>query len=127
LASLKKYPLAINMALPIYSWGIHIRDGKVMGLKNKIDVAGFKKDANFRLTNPKWLQVLQSNYKNGTFYKKGDVLKLEGITENDLLEMANDLEANAATMSAEIIFYDLDEFNIKNYEKNIFEQVIARF
>lgn len=127
LTSLKKYPLAINMAFPIYSWGIHIRDGRIMSLKNKIDVTGFKKDANFRLTNPKWLQVLQSNYKNGTFYKKGDVLKLEGITEKDLLEMANDLEENAATMPAEIIFYDLDEFNIKNYEKNIFEQVVARF
>lgn len=127
LESLQKYPLALNMALPIYSWAIHIRDGKVIGLKNKIDVDGFKKDANFMLTNQSGLKVKTSNYKNGTFYKKGDVLKLERITENDLLEMANDLEENSATLPSEIIFYDLDEFNIKNYEKDLFEQIIARF
>jgi len=127
LASLKKYPLSINMALPIYSWAIHIRDGKVIGLKNKIDVNGFKKDTNFMLINQLGLEVKKSNYKNGTFYKKGDLLKLERITENDLLEMANDLQENIATMPAEIIFYDLDEFNLRNYEKDVFEQVIARF
>jgi hypothetical protein len=127
LESLKKYPLSINMALPIYSWAVHIRDGKVMGLKNEIDFTAFKKDNHFIMTNPKWLKVITSNYKNGTFYKKDDLLKIEMISESDLLEMANDLEDNKATMPTEIIFYDLDEFNIKNYEKNIFEQVIARF
>ena len=127
LASLKKYPLSINIALPFYSWAVHIRNGKVIGLKNKIDIRGFEKDANFILTDHKWLKVKISNYKNGTFYKKDDLLKIECITENDLLEMADDLEENTTTMPAEIIFYDLDEFNIKNYEKDLFEQVIARF
>lgn len=127
LASLKTYPLLINIALPIYSWAVHIRDGKVIGLKNKIEITNFKKDVNFILTDQKWLKVKTSNYKNGTFYKKGDMLKLEVIVENDLLEMADDLEENSTTMPAEIIFYDLDEFNIKNYEKDLFEQIIARF
>lgn len=127
LASLKKYPLAISVALPIYSWAIHIRGGKVMGLKNKIQLTNFKKDANFIITNGKWLKVIQSNYKNGTFYKKGDLLKLESSTKKELLEMANDLENSIEKSPAEIIFYDLDEFNIKNYEKDLFKQVTARF
>lgn len=127
LASLKKYPLAINIALPIYSWAVHIRDGKVIGLKNKIDYKSFKRDTHFNLFKQNWFKVKNSNYKNGTFYKNGDLLKLEGITPTDLLEMADYLQENIATMPAEIIFYDLDEFNIKNYEKNLFEQVIARF
>jgi hypothetical protein len=127
LASVTKYPLRINIALPIYSWAVHIRDGRVMCLKNKIDVSSFKKDSNFILANYKWLKVKKSNYKEGTFYKKGDLLKFEGITQNDLREMADDLEANIPTMPAEIIFYDLDEFNIKNYENDLFEQVITQF
>lgn len=127
LASLKKYPLTINIALPIYSWAIHIRDGKVIGLKNKLPLANFKKDPNFIFENSKWFKVIKSNYKNGTFYKKDDLLKLESITKNDLLEMANDLDDNIKATPTEIIFYDLDEFNIKNYEKDLFEQVITRF
>lgn len=127
LASLKKYPLSINIALPIYSWAVHIRDGKVIGLKNKMDVSDFKKDANFIAISQKGFKTKNSNYKNGTFYKKDDFLKLEGITANDLLEMADDLDENAGNKPEEIIFYDLDEFNIKNYEKDLFEQVIAKF
>lgn len=127
LESLKKYPLAINIALPMYSWAIHIREGKVIGLKNKINVKSLEKDANFILQNQTRFKVKNSNYKNGTFYKKGDLLKFERITEDDLLEMVNDIEEYSATMPSEIIFYDLDEFNIKNYEKDLFEQVIARF
>ena len=127
LMSLKKYPLPIDLALPIYSWAIHIRDGKVIGLKNKINTSIFQKDANFILTNNNGLKVTKSNYKNGSFYKKDDLLKLERISKNDLLEMANDLEDHLKATPKEIIFYDLDEFNIKNYEKDLFKQIITRF
>ncbi len=127
LETLSKYPLPINIALPLYSWAIHIRDGKVIGLINKMNVDRFKKDSNFIFTSQKWLYVTNSNYKNGTFYKKGDKLKLEEISQNDLLEMTNDLEEHTATRPSEIIFYDLDEFNIKNYEKDLFKQIISRF
>lgn len=127
LSSLKRYPLSLNIALPIYSWGIHIRDGKVIGLRNKIAFDNLKKDSSFVLTNKNWLRVRQSNYKNGIYYKKNDFLKEETISKDDLMLMADDLEEYSKEKPEEIIFYDLDEFNIKKYEKNIFEKVISRF
>ncbi|KDN55140.1 hypothetical protein [Flavobacterium seoulense] len=127
IKSLKKYPLTLNFALPIYSWGIHIRDNKVIGLRSKMSVLDLKKDKKFALDGDANFVVTTSNYRNGTFYKKGDQLKIEAISKNDLKEMAADLSENAATQPKEIIFYDLDEFNIKNYEKTIFEQVVSCF
>lgn len=127
LASLQKYPLDINIAVPIYSWGIHIRDGKVIGLRNKIDISQIKNNSSFVLTKKNSFLVKNSTYKNGVFYKKNDWLKLESISQNDLLEMANDLENNINQNPKEIIFYDLDEFNIRNYEKDIFKKVIDCF
>jgi hypothetical protein len=127
LSSLKKYPLPINLALPIYSWAIHIRDGKVIGLKNKIDFNSLKKDTNFVQIKENWYKVRNSNYKSGSFFKKNDLLKLEAISTSNLLEMADDLEEHTETNPEEIIFYDLDAFNIKKYEKDIFKKVIDRF
>lgn len=127
LESLKKYPLEIDVALPIYSWAVHIRDHRVIGLRNKIDVSNFKKDPNFDFKNKNYFTVKQSNYKKGIFYKENDVLKLESISQGNLLEMAKDLNSNLKQIPKEIIFYDLDEINIKNYEKDIFQQVITRF
>jgi hypothetical protein len=70
LESLKKYPLHLDIALPIYSWAIHIRNQKVIGLRSKLNVAQLKKDKNFEQINALFFKVKKSNYKNGFFMKK---------------------------------------------------------
>ncbi len=127
LESLKRYPLPINIALPIYSWALHIRDGKVIGLKNKIDFKSVKKDTNFVQIKENWYKVKHSNYKKGSFFIKDDFLKQEAISRSNLLEMAEDLEQHMGSKPDEIIFYDLDEFNISKYEKDIFKKIIGWF
>ncbi|BFM42587.1 hypothetical protein CFS9_12280 [Flavobacterium sp. CFS9] len=127
LKSLKKYPLHLDFALPIYSWGIHIRNQKVIGLRSKMNVTELKSDPNFQQVSGIFFKAKKSNYKNGVFYEESDLLKIEGITAEDLKQMADELGENVAQQPKEIIFYDLDEFNLKNYEKNIFEQVISCF
>ena len=127
LKSLKKYPLHLDFALPIYSWGVHIRNGKVIGLRSKLNVSELKKDKNFEQIDAIFFKVKKSNYKNGVFYEEKDKLKIEAISAEDLKEMAQELDENLAQTPNEIIFYDLDEFNIKTYEKNIFKQVVSYF
>ena len=127
LKSLKKYPLPLDVALPIFSWAIHIRNGRVIALKNKINVADLKNDANFVQKTTNNFQVLNSNYKNSTFFKKDDILKIEQISHENLLQMGSDLNENFTNNPKEIIFYDLDQFNIQQYEKDIFTKVSASF
>jgi hypothetical protein len=127
LSSLKNYPLPIDIALPIYSWGIHIRDGKIIGLRNKLDANNLKNNSSFVPTNGNWFKIQNSSYTIGQYYKESDLLKMETISGNDLLEMANDLDENTFQNPKEIIFYDLDEFNIKKYDTAIFKKVIDCF
>lgn len=127
LSSLQNYPLPINIALPVYSWGIHIRDGKIIGLRNKIDINNLKNNNSFVFTKKNWFTVKNSNFTAGVFYKENDQLKIETISRNDLLEMTNDIEENTTQNPKEIIFYDLDEFNLKNYDTAIFKEVIDCF
>ncbi|AWK03289.1 hypothetical protein HYN56_03255 [Flavobacterium crocinum] len=127
LSSLKKYPLHLDFALPIYSWGVHIRNNKVIGLRSKMNAKELLQDSNFKKTHSIFFRVKKSNYKNGIFYEENDLLKIEEITPEDLKEMAEDLDENLPEKPNEIIFYDLDEFNLNHYEKNIFEQVISKF
>ncbi|MDR7209682.1 hypothetical protein [Flavobacterium piscis] len=127
LKSLKKYPLHLDFALPVYSWAVHIRNHKVIGLRSKLNVSELRKDKNFEQTSSDFFKVRYSNYKNGAFYEENDVLKIEAVSSGSLIEMAEDLNDNSPQKPNEIIFYDLDEFNIKNYEKNIFKQVVSYF
>lgn len=127
LKSIEHYPLKLNLALPIYSWAIHIHNNKIIGLISKMDVQDLKKDSNFVQENDNFFKVKNSVYKAGNFLEKNDVLKIETISKSDLLEMANDINDHIQQNPHEIIFYDLDEFNTKHYEKDIFKQVISRF
>ena len=127
LPSLKNYPLPINIALPIYSWGIHIRDGKIIGLRNKIDIDNLKNNSSFVLTKNNWFTVKNSIFREGIYYKKNDQIKIETISENDLLEMADNLAENTIQNPKEIIFYDLDEFNLKKYDTALFKKIINCF
>ncbi|WPO79801.1 hypothetical protein [Flavobacterium sp. KACC 22761] len=127
LKSLKRYPLHLDYALPIYSWAIHIRNKKVLGLRSKLNFGTLKKDKNFQQLSPMFFKVKQSNYKNGVYYEENDLLKIEAISPNDLKEMAEDLSENSMQPPKEIIFYDLDEFNLNNYEKNIFKETVSYF
>lgn len=127
LSSLKNYPLPLDIALPLYSWGIHIRDAKIIGLRNKIDTNNLKNNNSFVLTKHNWFTVISSNFQNGVYYKKNDQIKIETISRTDLLEMANNLDKNISQNPKEIIFYDLDEFNFKNYEDGFFKEIIDCF
>jgi hypothetical protein len=127
LSSLQHYPLPINIALPIYSWGIHIRDGKTIGLRNKIDSKKLTVKNGFTSITNNWFRCKNAIFIDGTFYKKNDLIKLETISENDLLEMANDLDQNTIQNPKEIIFYDLDQFNLKNYDTTTFKEIINCF
>lgn len=127
LKSLKKYPLHLDFALPVYSWAVHIRNKRVIGLRSKWSVKELKMDDSFKQISPVFFKVVRANYKNGIFYEQNDVVKIEAISSQDLKEMAEDLSDNSPQRPNEIIFYDLDEFNIKNYEKNIFKQVVSYF
>ena len=66
-------------------------------------------------------------FKGGTYYKTDDILKFESISEEDLLEMTDDLKENLKQNPNEIIFYDLDEFNTQQYENDIFTKISNRF
>jgi hypothetical protein len=127
LKSLKRYPLHLDFAFPIYSWGVHIRNNKVIGLRSKMNSIALEKDSNFEKTSPFFFRVKHSNYKNGVFYEENDLLKIEEIKPKDLKEMAEDLQDHLVEKPNEIIFYDLDEFNLNNYEKNTFKQIISCF
>jgi hypothetical protein len=120
---IKSYPLPLDVALPIFSWGITIRDGKAAALLNKIDAADFKNDSNFVATNSNHFQVKHACFKNGYYFKEGDDIKMEHVPEADLLDITRQVNQYSNHRIGKIIFYDLDSTNLNQYEKAIFEKV----
>lgn len=128
--SLRKYPLSLDIALPIYAWGVHIRDEGVMGLIGKTDKSVFEKDTNFLVDkHSNIIRVKNSNMSNGRYFLRSDKIKIEDVFEKDLELMVKDIKKQLPYTPREVIFFDLDEFNIKKYgnETQLFKDIANRF
>ena len=127
ISSLKHYPLPLDIALPIFSWGIGTRNGKVQYLLNKMYVKDFEKDTNFvRLTDHRF-KARHSFFKSGYYIMENDEIKVENVEEEELSQMARMLKKNIPYPVKKIIFYDLDSSNLINYDINIFQTVSEEF
>jgi hypothetical protein len=115
ITKLSEYPIELDIALPLFSWGIHIRDDKVIGLINKIKKEQYLKDSNFRKCGSEILEVQNSILKAGRFFKKGDKVKIESVSRKDLERMIDDLTFYVKSTPKHIIFFDLDEYNLEEY------------
>ena len=127
LSSLKNYPLDLDVALPIFSWGMQIRNNKVINLISKINIKSLESDSNYSAQANHFFLVKQSNIKFGNYFKENDRIKIEFVSFNHLKEMANDLSHMMRKKPRNIIFYDLDSTNLKNYDDENFKKIINYF
>jgi hypothetical protein len=123
--SLKDYPLKLNLALPLFSWGIQVRDERVICLLDKMGKKNFLNDSNFVPVQDNVFIVKNGCFKSRHYFEKNDRIKIESVTEESLNEIGSELSRRF--IPGEIIFYDLDSINLRRYDENIFAKVAAHF
>jgi hypothetical protein len=122
---IRSYPLPLDIALPVFSWALQVRDGKVVELLNKINISQFKNDSNFISVNIEWYKAKHACFKAGYYFKENDVIKPEHVPANDLLDITTQINQNTNHRIGKLIFYDLDSTNLVQYEKDIFKKVLS--
>lgn len=127
ISSLKTYPLKLNVALPIYSWLIHSRDGKVINLLSRVRREDIETNTAFEKKDKNRFLVKKAGTYFGKFFKQEDQIKIEQIESDDLQQMVRDISKNIPDNPKEIIFYDLEEKNINSYEKEFFKKLVTDF
>jgi hypothetical protein len=70
IVSLKSYPLALDVALPIFSWAQQIREGKVIHLLNKMNFSHFENDSNFTFIQANRVLVKHACFHGATISRK---------------------------------------------------------
>jgi hypothetical protein len=104
------YPLPLDLALPIFNWGVLFREGKMIKLlpgltANALTAVGAKlldqgDDQRFEIT--------KSTYLEGYYLYRGDQLRLETIRAEQLVEAARLLRSVTTSSNAYLSFYHLD-------------------
>lgn len=122
IKSLENYSLPLDIALPIFSWGVHIRDNQVVNLIGGMRQKDMATDKFKKLSAERYLVVDDFIY-NGRYLAKNDVIKIEEPTTKQLKEMVKDLRKHVKNTPKEIILYDLNEQNLTEYERKVYQDI----
>jgi hypothetical protein len=122
--SLRSYPLQLDLALPIFSWGLQVRNGKVIQLLDKMDAAAFEKDTNFVRNGSKGFAAKHAGFRGGYYFQENDAVKIESVSKDDLLEIVNEVNRHSNHRIRNVIFYDLDSQDLQRYDKSVFHEIL---
>ena len=122
--SLRSYPLVLDLALPIFAWGLQVRDGKVIRLLDKMNAGSFEKDTNFIRMGAKGFNARHACFRNGFYFQENDMIKIESVSPDDLLEITGEVNRHSNHRIRNLIFFDLDRQNLLQYDKHLFKEVL---
>ena len=106
ISSLKSYPLQLNIALPMFSWGVHSVRGEVVNLVSGLTSAEIKTLKGVVATDiPNVYEVKTQTYYKGRLWQAGDRIKIEEVTDAERQEMQDDLLKNMKTQPKEVIWF----------------------
>lgn len=126
MPSLRTYPLMLDIALPIFSWGLQVRDGRVVQLLDKLSARRLDRDTNFKKLSPNRYTANHPYFKDGYYFRDKDTVKVESATASDLLDMVDDVNRHSNQNIRDLIFFDLDSQNLIQYDKRLFKEVLDR-
>jgi len=124
---LHNYPMPLDIALPAFSWGVHVRNGSVMELLNNMNISDFCSDNRFIRTGASTFTARDSFFFRGFYFISGDVVKVETISPDECLEAARQLEDKLPGIPGTVTIFHLDSLIISQYEEADFEKIFNTY
>jgi len=128
-SSIANYPLKLDVVLPMFSWSIHARDGKVLGLLEGIGSAEARRFDGFRERSAKRYEATRSFFFRGSYFMEGDALLVEETTPR-VTRQAAALARRGAGWSKHydtVALFDVDEKRLKDYSSAEIGSILSEF
>jgi hypothetical protein len=111
-----RYPLPLDVALPSFSWAIHAREGRVLGLLEKLGADELDGMTALQRREPGRYVAMQPTFLHGSYLQQGDTLSLETMTAGLTLAAARQLASHFHPRhDFAVALFDLDERNLASY------------
>ena len=124
---IKKYSLPVDIALPLFSWGIHVRNNKPFELLNNLSVKDFINNINFTTLDNQSYVAAKSFFFKGFYFMKNDVVKIEEIAPPLSKEAADLVAGELKVSNRSVALFHLDSLTLSRYEKKDFEKIFNSF
>ncbi len=124
LARVSEYPLPLDVALPIWSWTLHLRDDVVIDLLQSTDPDELAALPFLRRAGPDRHVATRSAFLHGAMIREGDALKIEVTGPAEALAAAAQIAPHLAAGSRRTVsLFDLSERNLARHAPATLDQV----
>lgn len=124
LARVADYPLPLDVALPIWSWTVHLRDDRVVGLLQSTDPDELAAVPFLLRAAPDRYIATQSAFLHGTMIREGDALKIEVTGPAEASAAAAQIAPHLAPGARRTVsLFDLSERNLARHATATLDQV----
>ncbi len=118
------YPLPLEAALPLFSWGALFHENQFKGLASGLSEAEVKDNPLFTPAGGGRYRFTQDTVFAGAYMREGDVVRLDGPSTEDLEKIAGRLAQIKAVKS--ISFFDWNPDKIREYHVDEISKKFAR-
>ncbi len=108
ITALDKYPINLDVVLPIFYWGVLFRDNRFAGILNNLDEKALSDNVAFRKEEANNYRASYETQLNNYSILKGDRLRLESCTEKDMEESISLISSKNKTDTLCLSFFSLD-------------------
>ena len=118
LSRISEYPLPLDVALPIWSWAVHVRDERVVGLLQSTDPDELPAVEFLEPAGADRFVATRTAFLHGALLREGDVLKIERMGPAETLAAAAMLAphlSRSTPATRTLSLFDLSERNLKRY------------
>ncbi|HCY76771.1 MAG TPA: hypothetical protein DHV28_12695 [Ignavibacteriales bacterium] len=127
LVNFDKYPIALDVVLPAFSWSCWFRNGKLKNLINDVKTKDLEANLNFVKEDKNIFRATKESYLKGNYILTGDYLRTEETDFNTTLEAAELIAPHIKNKKINVSIYHLNGEVIKNYDKDNFEAIVDCF
>ena len=106
LGKLREYPLPLDIALPMFAWGVHSADGQVLNLVGGLTHAEAQAISTLvRIDASDIYKVAEQTYYKGRVWQVGDLIKIEEVSDAQRKEMLADLREHSSQSIRRVIWF----------------------
>ncbi len=127
LQHLDTYPLALDVALPLFDWCLLFRDEKLRGIMRDVSPEIIERSPLFRGSGTNLYSCVQDASVVGYDLQKGDVIRIERSSKNDILRMAEIAAERIRNDSLRVLLFHCDSLTLSKHPHDELEAVYGSF
>jgi hypothetical protein len=127
LGELHSYPLALDIALPIFSWSVQFRGGRMIGILRDVQPEAVAGNIAFRREGQRLYRCLRDTSWMDYSFQMGDMIRTEESNIKDVVELAKYAAEHIRNDSLRVLIFHADSISLAKHPDDELEAIYSAF